>query len=166
LFAVTTGLNIEEALKPFIADHDDYQSILLKALADRLAEALTERMHEKVRTEIWANQPAENLDCAALINEQYRGIRPAPGYPACPDHSEKTKLFRLLDAENNAGMQLTEGFAMLPAAAVCGYYFAHPESRYFVLGQVGRDQLKDYTRRKNCKQEQAEHWLAPNLHLN
>ncbi len=163
LFAVTTGLNIEEALKPFIADHDDYQSILLKALADRLAEALTERMHEKVRTEIWANQPAENLDCAALINEQYHGIRPAPGYPACPDHSEKTKLFRLLDAENNAGMQLTEGFAMLPAAAVCGYYFAHPESRYFVLGQVGRDQLKDYTRRKNCKQEQAEHWLAPNL---
>jgi 5-methyltetrahydrofolate--homocysteine methyltransferase len=164
MFAVTAGLNIETALEPFIADHDEYQSILLKALADRLAEALAERIHEKVRREIWGYATAENLDCAALIGEQYQGIRPAPGYPACPDHSEKTKLFDLLDAPNNADMQLTEGFAMLPAAAVSGYYFAHPESQYFVLGQVSRDQLKDYARRKRCEEAQAERWLAANLH--
>jgi 5-methyltetrahydrofolate--homocysteine methyltransferase len=164
MFAVTAGLNIETALEPFIADHDEYQSILLKALADRLAEALAERIHEQVRREIWGYATAENLDCAALIGEQYQGIRPAPGYPACPDHSEKTKLFDLLDAPNNADMQLTEGFAMLPAAAVSGYYFAHPESQYFVLGQVSRDQLQDYARRKRCDEAQAERWLAANLH--
>ena len=165
MFAVTTGLNIERALKPFQAEHDEYQSILLKALADRLAEALAECMHKKVRTQIWGSNPGEQLDSNALIREEYSGIRPAPGYPACPDHSEKSKIFRLLDAENNAEMQLTEGFAMLPAAAVSGYYFAHPDSQYFVIGQVGRDQLKDYARRKHCKIEQAEHWLAANLHL-
>ncbi len=163
LFAVTTGLNIEQALQPFAAAHDEYQSILLKALADRLAEALAEYMHRKVRTEIWANAAGEELDCNALIREEYSGIRPAPGYPACPDHSEKTKLFGLLNAEENADMQLTESFAMLPAAAVSGYYFAHPDSQYFVIGQVGRDQLKDYARRKHCTLEQAERLLAANL---
>jgi len=164
MFAVTTGLNIEQALKPFEANHDEYQSILLKSLADRLAEALAEYMHREVRTSTWGSDPAEDLDSRALIREEYSGIRPAPGYPACPDHSEKTKIFKLLDASLNAKMELTEGFAMLPASAVCGYYFAHPDSQYFVIGQVGRDQLKDYARRKHCKLEQAEHWLAANLH--
>jgi 5-methyltetrahydrofolate--homocysteine methyltransferase len=163
LFAVTAGLNIEAALKPFAQSHDDYQSILLKALADRLAEALAERMHQLVRKQLWAYAADESLNHNELIAEAYKGIRPAPGYPACPDHSEKTKLFDLLQAEQNAQMQLTESFAMLPAAAVSGYYFGHPDSRYFVLGPVAEDQLEDYVRRKQCTHDEARYWLAANL---
>ena len=163
LFAVTAGLGIEKKIAEFEAQHDDYSSILLKALADRLAEALAERMHERVRKEIWGFAADESLSKQALIKEQYQGIRPAPGYPACPDHSEKKKLFALLDAEYNSNMQLTEGYAMLPAAAVSGYYFAHPESRYFVLGNIVEDQLVDYCRRKGITIEEARRNLVANL---
>ncbi|KAA2286359.1 methionine synthase [Arenimonas fontis] len=162
-FAVTAGLGIEPHLERFHADHDDYRAILLKALADRLAEALAERLHQRVRTEIWGYAADERLDNEALIREQYRGIRPAPGYPACPDHSEKLTLFRLLDAERHAGMRLTENFAMQPAAAVCGLYFSHPDSQYFVVGRLSREQLADYARRKGVPLAQAERWLASNL---
>jgi 5-methyltetrahydrofolate--homocysteine methyltransferase len=162
-FAVTAGLGIEPHLERFQADHDDYNAILLKALADRLAEALAERLHQRVRKEVWGYDAAEALDNDALIAEQYRGIRPAPGYPACPEHSEKATLFRLLDAGANAGMTLTESFAMLPTAAVSGYYFSHPKSQYFVVGRVGKDQVADYARRKGVDLAQAERWLASNL---
>ncbi|WP_425605286.1 methionine synthase [Fulvimonas yonginensis] len=162
-FAVTAGLGIGKHLERFQADHDDYSAILLKALADRLAEAFAERMHERVRREFWGYAPDEALDNAALIAEKYRGIRPAPGYPACPDHTEKTTLFRLLDATANAGIELTEGFSMYPAAAVSGWYFAHPESQYFVVGRLTREQVDDYARRKGWTREQAERWLAANL---
>jgi 5-methyltetrahydrofolate--homocysteine methyltransferase len=162
-FAVTAGLGIEPHLERFRADHDDYSAILLKALADRLAEALAERLHQRVRTDYWGYDAGEALDNEALIAEAYRGIRPAPGYPACPEHSEKRTLFRLLDAERNAGMQLTDGFAMLPAAAVCGYYFSHPKSQYFVVGRVSKEQAADYARRKGVSLQQAERWLASNL---
>jgi 5-methyltetrahydrofolate--homocysteine methyltransferase len=136
---------------------------LLKALADRLAEAFAERMHERVRKEFWGYQPDESLDNEALIKETYTGIRPAPGYPACPDHTEKTALFQLLDAPNNAGIELTEGFAMYPTAAVSGWYFSHPGSQYFVVGRITREQVDDYAKRKGWTREQAERWLAPNL---
>jgi len=162
-FAVTAGIGIEPHVARFEADHDDYNAILLKALADRLAEALAERLHQRVRTEFWGYAADEALDNEALIAEAYRGIRPAPGYPACPDHSEKATLFRLLDAPGNAGMQLTESFAMLPTAAVSGYYFSHPQSRYFVVGRVSKEQLEDYARRKGVSLRQAERWLAANL---
>ncbi|MBI2398917.1 MAG: methionine synthase [Xanthomonadales bacterium] len=162
-FAVTAGIGIEEHVARFEAQHDDYNAILLKALADRLAEALAEALHRKVRRELWGYAAAESLDNEALIAEQYRGIRPAPGYPACPDHSEKATLFRLLDAERNAGVKLTENFAMYPTAAVSGYYFAHPQSQYFVVGRIGKEQVEDYARRKGWTLEQAERWLAPNL---
>jgi 5-methyltetrahydrofolate--homocysteine methyltransferase len=162
-FAVTAGLGIEPHLERFQAAHDDYSSILLKALADRLAEAFAERMHERVRREFWGYQPDEALDNQALIDERYHGIRPAPGYPACPDHTEKTTLFRLLDATANAGIELTEGFAMYPAAAVSGWYFSHPDSQYFVVGRLTREQVADYAKRKGWTLEQAERWLAPNL---
>ena len=162
LFAVTAGLGIEEAQKRLPKD-DDYADIMLKALADRLAEALAETLHHKVRTELWGYDKKEQLNNKALIDEQYRGIRPAPGYPACPDHSEKTKIFDLLDAPGNANMQLTESFAMLPTAAVSGYYFAHPESKYFVVGKLDRDQVQDYAKRKGVSLEQAEKFLRPNL---
>ncbi|KAF1698234.1 methionine synthase [Pseudoxanthomonas jiangsuensis] len=162
-FAVTAGIGIEPHLARFEADHDDYNAILLKALADRLAEALAERLHQRVRTEFWGYDTAEALDNEALIAEKYRGIRPAPGYPACPEHSEKGTLFRLLDAGANAGMTLTESFAMLPTAAVSGYYFSHPQSQYFVVGRVGKDQVADYARRKGVPLAQAERWLASNL---
>ncbi|MCR6686242.1 methionine synthase [Pseudoxanthomonas sp.] len=162
-FAVTAGIGIEPHLARFEADHDDYNAILLKALADRLAEALAERLHQRVRTEFWGYDAAETLDNEALIAEKYRGIRPAPGYPACPEHSEKGTLFRLLDAGTNAGMTLTESFAMLPTAAVSGYYFSHPQSQYFVVGRVGKDQVADYARRKGVPLAQAERWLASNL---
>ncbi|NNK32615.1 MAG: methionine synthase [Xanthomonadales bacterium] len=164
LFAVTAGLGIEEKLTEFEAQHDDYRAILLKALADRLAEAFAEHLHHRVRTEFWGYSADEALDNEALIGEQYRGIRPAPGYPACPDHSEKEKIFRLLDAPGRAGMELTGGFAMLPTASVCGYYFAHPEARYFVLGPVLPDQLEDYARRKDCSIEDVRRLLPANLH--
>ena len=163
MFAVTAGIGIEPHLERFQADHDDYNAILLKALADRLAEAFAERLHQRVRTEYWGYAPDEALDNEALIAERYRGIRPAPGYPACPEHSEKATLFRLLDAERNAGMTLTESFAMLPTAAVSGYYFSHPRSQYFVVGRVSKEQAKDYARRKGVELAQVERWLASNL---
>ncbi|KQO02462.1 MULTISPECIES: methionine synthase [Stenotrophomonas] len=162
-FAVTAGLGIEPHLERFRTEFDDYNAILLKALADRLAEALAERLHHRVRTEYWGYAADETLDNEALIAEQYAGIRPAPGYPACPEHSEKRRLFDLLDAERNAGMILTEGFAMLPAAAVSGYYFSHPQSQYFVVGRVSKEQVADYARRKGVDRAQAERWLASNL---
>ena len=161
-FAVTAGLGIEEAAKK-LPEHDDYADIMLKALADRLAEALAEALHARVRREIWGYAADEALDNQAVIDEQYRGIRPAPGYPACPDHSEKTKLFKLLDAPGRLGMELTENFAMLPTAAVSGLYFAHPLSQYFVVGKIDRDQLEDYARRKNIDSACAEKYLRPNL---
>ncbi|WP_313457620.1 methionine synthase [Stenotrophomonas sp.] len=162
-FAVTAGIGIEPHVARFEADHDDYNAILLKALADRLAEALAERLHQRVRTQYWGYAAGEALDNEALIDEQYVGIRPAPGYPACPEHSEKGTLFRLLDAERNADMQLTESFAMLPTAAVSGYYFSHPQSQYFVVGRVTREQVTDYARRKGVERAQVERWLASNL---
>ena len=162
-FAVTAGIGIEPHVERFEADHDDYNAILLKALADRLAEAFAERLHQRVRKEFWGYDAGETLDNDALIDEQYRGVRPAPGYPACPEHSEKATLFRLLDAGNNAGMTLTESFAMLPTAAVSGYYFSHPQSQYFVVGRVSKEQVEDYARRKGATLAQAERWLASNL---
>jgi 5-methyltetrahydrofolate--homocysteine methyltransferase len=162
LFAVTTGHGIEEAKKK-LPENDDYAGIMLQALADRLAEALAEALHAKVRRELWGYAPDENLSNEDLIKEEYRGIRPAPGYPACPDHSEKVKIFELLDAPGNIGLELTESFAMHPAAAVSGYYFGHPESKYFVVGKVGRDQVEDYAERKGIPVEQAEKYLRPNL---
>jgi len=162
-FAVTAGIGIDGHVARFEADNDDYSAILLKALADRLAEALAERLHQRVRMEFWGYAPDESLGNEDLIAERYRGIRPAPGYPACPDHSEKATLFRLLDAENRAGMHLTESFAMLPAASVAGYYFSHPQSRYFVVGRVSKEQVADYARRKGVSLAQAERWLAPIL---
>ncbi|GAB4139021.1 MAG: methionine synthase [Sphingomonadales bacterium] len=162
-FVVTAGHGIDEKVKAFEAAHDDYQAILLKALADRLAEALAERMHERVRKEFWGYAADENLSNEDLIRERYRGIRPAPGYPACPDHSEKPALFALLDAERQSGVRLTESFAMLPTAAVSGYYFAHPEAAYFGVARIGRDQVEDYAKRRGVDLAQAETWLRPNL---
>ncbi|TKS54078.1 methionine synthase [Luteimonas yindakuii] len=162
-FAVTAGIGLDPHVARFEADHDDYNAILLKALADRLAEALAERLHQRVRMEFWGYATDEALDNDALIAERYRGIRPAPGYPACPDHSEKATLFKLLDAGANAGMTLTENFAMLPTAAVSGYYFSHPRSQYFVVGRVAREQVADYARRKGVSLQQAERWLATQL---
>ena len=162
-FAVTAGLGIGPHVARFEADLDDYNAILLKALADRLAETLAERLHQRVRKEFWGYAADESLDVDALIDEKYRGIRPAPGYPACPEHSEKATIFRLLDPATNAGMQLTENFAMTPAAAVSGYYFSHPGSQYFVVGRVSREQALDYAARKGVALTQVERWLASNL---
>ncbi len=162
-FAVTAGLGIEPHVARFEAEHDDYNAILLKALADRLAEALAERLHQRVRTEFWGYASTETLDNESLIAEKYQGIRPAPGYPACPEHSEKRTLFDLLDAERHAGLSLTESFAMLPTAAVSGYYFSHPRSQYFVVGRLTREQVADYAQRKGITLAQAERWLASNL---
>ena len=162
-FAVTAGIGIEPHIARFLADHDDYNAILLKALADRLAETLAERMHQRVRKEFWGYVADEALDANALIDEQYRGIRPAPGYPACPEHSEKATLFRMLDAMANVDITLTDSFAMYPAAAVSGYYFSHPGSQYFVVGRVSKEQAADYARRKGVDLQQAERWLASNL---
>jgi len=162
-FAVTAGIGIDEHVARFEDDHDDYQSIMLKALADRLAEALAERLHELVRKDLWGYVPDETLDNEALIDEKYQGIRPAPGYPACPDHTEKGMLWQLLEPEKNAGMTITESFAMLPTAAVSGFYFAHPESRYFGLGKIDQDQVEDYAARKGWTMDVAERWLGPAL---
>ena len=162
-FAVTAGLGIEQHLERFRAEHDDYSAILLKALADRLAEAFAERLHERVRKEFWGYANDEALDNDALIAEQYRGIRPAPGYPACPDHTEKRTLFALLDATNNAGIELTEGMAMYPAASVSGWYFSHPRSQYFVVGRLSKEQVEDYAERKGWSVAETERWLASNL---
>jgi 5-methyltetrahydrofolate--homocysteine methyltransferase len=162
-FAVTTGHGLDELVAAFAADLDDYGSIMAKALADRLAEAFAERLHERVRREFWGYAPDEALDNADLIREKYQGVRPAPGYPACPDHMEKQTLFTLLDAERNAGIQLTESYAMLPGAAVSGYYFWHPSSSYFGVGRIDRDQVEDYAHRKGMDVGTVERWLAPNL---
>jgi 5-methyltetrahydrofolate--homocysteine methyltransferase len=162
-FAVTAGIGIEGHVAAFEAAQDDYSAILLKALADRFAEALAEMLHERVRRELWGYAPDERLSNEELIREAYRGIRPAPGYPACPDHTEKATLWKLLDAEAAAGIRLTESFAMYPAASVSGWYFSHPESRYFAVGAIGADQLADYARRKGMPVEEAKRWLAPNL---
>jgi 5-methyltetrahydrofolate--homocysteine methyltransferase len=162
-FAVTAGIGIDEHVERFEQQHDDYNAILLKALADRLAEALAEHMHARVRREFWAYASDEELSNEQLIAEAYRGIRPAPGYPACPDHTEKGKLWELLDVETNIGLQLTESFAMFPTAAVSGFYFSHPEARYFAVGKIDRDQLISYAERKGMSIVEAERWLAPNL---
>ncbi len=163
-FAVTTGIGLEGLVAEFEAAQDDYNAILAKALADRLAEAFAERLHERVRTEFWGYARGESLDNADLIQEKYQGIRPAPGYPACPDHTEKRALFDLLRAESNAGITLTESFAMLPAASVSGFYFWRPEAQYFGVGKIGRDQVEDYARRKGLDVATMERWLSPNLH--
>ncbi len=158
-FAVTAGIGCDKLVAEFEKDHDDYNSIMAKALADRLAEAFAEKMHELVRREYWGYAKDENLGTEDLIKEEYQGIRPAPGYPACPDHTEKTTLFELLKAEDNAHMHLTESLAMTPAASVSGFYFAHPESRYFGLGKISKDQVEDYAKRKNMSVDIVEKWL-------
>jgi 5-methyltetrahydrofolate--homocysteine methyltransferase len=162
-FAVTAGVGIDELVTRFEADHDDYSAILTKALADRLAEAFAERLHERVRKEFWGYARDEALDTEGLIKERFQGIRPAPGYPACPDHTEKGILFDLLGVEQRAGMTLTESFAMLPTASVSGYYFWHPQSQYFGVGKIERDQVQDYARRKAMDVATVERWLATNL---
>ncbi len=162
-FAVTAGLGIGDKITEFKAALDDYSAILLESLADRLAEAFAERLHERVRTEFWGYQPDEDLDNASLIKETYVGIRPAPGYPACPEHTEKQTIWDLLDVQAKTGIELTESMAMWPGAAVSGLYFSHPQSQYFVVGQIGRDQVEDYARRKGWTVNEAERWLAPNL---
>jgi 5-methyltetrahydrofolate--homocysteine methyltransferase len=162
-FAVTAGIGCDELVAKFEKDHDDYNSIMAKALADRLAEAFAEKMHELVRREYWGYAKDEALSNEDLIKEEYQGIRPAPGYPACPDHTEKTTLFELLKAGDNAKMHLTESLAMMPAASVSGFYFAHPQSRYFGLGRISKDQVEDYAKRKGMSLEEAERWLSPNL---
>jgi 5-methyltetrahydrofolate--homocysteine methyltransferase len=162
-FVVTAGVGLDAFVEKREADHDDYTAILAKSLADRLAEALAEKIHERVRTEFWGYNAGEDLSNEALIEEAYPGIRPAPGYPACPDHTEKGTLFDLLDAEKNTGSRLTESYAMWPSASVSGFYFAHPGSHYFGLGKIGRDQIEDYARRKGMSVAEVERWLSPNL---
>ena len=162
-FAVTTGIGIDERVEAFEKQYDDYSAIMLKSLADRLAEALAELLHARVRREYWGYTEDEGLDNEALIAEKYRGIRPAPGYPACPEHTEKGPLFELLQAPLNAGITITESFAMLPTAAVSGFYFSHPESKYFAIGKINKDQVEDYAKRKGMTLEEAERWLAPAL---
>jgi 5-methyltetrahydrofolate--homocysteine methyltransferase len=162
-FAVSTGFGLETLVAEYERDHDDYHAIIAKALADRLAEAFAERLHALVRREYWGYAPGETLDSEAIIDEQYRGIRPAPGYPACPDHTEKPLIWQLLDVESNTGITLTDSFAMYPGAAVCGWYFSHPKSRYFGVGRINQDQVHDYARRKGMDLREAERWLAPVL---
>jgi 5-methyltetrahydrofolate--homocysteine methyltransferase len=162
-FAVTVGHGVEERAKRFEAAGDDYNAILLKALADRLAEAFAEKLHEVVRKDLWGYASAEALSNDQLISEVYDGIRPAPGYPACPDHTEKPELFRLLDASAHTGITLTEGLAMFPTAAVSGWYFAHPKSKYFGVGRITRDQVVDISARKERTVQEMERWLGSNL---
>ncbi|HET9277751.1 MAG TPA: vitamin B12 dependent-methionine synthase activation domain-containing protein, partial [Flavitalea sp.] len=161
-FAVSIH-GIETHLKRFEAQHDDYNKIILQAMADRLAEAFAEMLHQKVRKEYWGYAKEEQLDNEELIKESYQGIRPAPGYPACPDHTEKNKLFAILDATENAGIILTESLAMFPASSVCGWYFSHPESKYFGVGKIEKDQVEDYAKRKGMPVEEIERWLRPVL---
>jgi 5-methyltetrahydrofolate--homocysteine methyltransferase len=163
-FCVTTGHGVDERAAAYEAQGDDYNAIMLKALADRLAESLAEHLHRRVRKEFWGYAPEEALDNEALIRERYRGIRPAPGYPACPDHTEKATLFELLDAPNNCGVTLSENFAMSPAAAVSGWYFSHPQARYFAVGKIGEDQLESLAQRKGMARDELARWLSPNLH--
>jgi 5-methyltetrahydrofolate--homocysteine methyltransferase len=162
-FAVTAGVGIEAHVQRFEQAHDDYSSIMLKALADRLAEAFAERLHERVRREFWGYAPEERFTNDDLIRENYRGIRPAPGYPACPDHTEKATLWQLLDPAANAGITITESFAMYPTAAVSGWYFSHPGSQYYALGKIDLDQVRSYAARKKISLAEAERWLAPSL---
>jgi 5-methyltetrahydrofolate--homocysteine methyltransferase len=162
MFAVTTGLGIEKLIEECKKANDDYAEIMVKALADRLAEAFAECLHHKVRKELWGYQPNENLTSEEIIEEKYQGIRPAPVYPACPEHTEKQKIFELLDA-GKIGIKLTESFAMYPASSVSGYYFSHPQSRYFGLGKIGKDQVEDYAIRKGMSLMEAEKWLRPVL---
>jgi 5-methyltetrahydrofolate--homocysteine methyltransferase len=162
-FAVTAGLGASERVEAFRKDVDDYNAILLEALADRLAEAFAERLHERVRRELWGYAPDERLDSVGLIKERYDGIRPAPGYPASPEHTEKQAIWSLLDVEGTTGMTLTESMAMQPGASVSGIYFSHPESQYFVVGRLGRDQVQDYADRKGWTLAEAEKWLSPSL---
>lgn len=162
-FAVTAGIGIEKWVKRFEDDLDDYKAIMLKIMADRLAEAFAERLHERVRKEFWGYAGNENLSVPELLKEDYQGIRPAPGYPACPEHSEKKTLFNLLNAEENAGITLTENFAMYPAASVNGYYFSHEFSKYFNLGKISAEQVEDYARRKKIPVELAMKYLNQNL---
>jgi 5-methyltetrahydrofolate--homocysteine methyltransferase len=162
-FAVTAGIGIEEHIARFEANHDDYSAIMLKALADRLAEAFAERLHQRFRMEFWPYAADETLSNEDLITEKYRGIRPAPGYPACPDHTEKGLLFEILQATELTGITLTESYAMYPTAAVSGWYFGHPESKYFGLGKIERDQVEDYAQRKGYPFEDMERWLGPVL---
>lgn len=162
-FVVTAGVREAEKVKEFEAANDDYSAILFKALCDRLAEAFAERMHQRVRTEFWGYAADETLTNAQLINEEYRGIRPAPGYPACPEHTEKGALFELLNVPENIGVTLTESYAMLPMASVSGFYFSHPDARYFAVAKIGADQVEDYARRKAWDVATAERWLASNL---
>jgi 5-methyltetrahydrofolate--homocysteine methyltransferase len=159
-FVVTTGVGMEQYIDRFEKDHDDYNSILLKALADRLAEAFAERMHERVRKEFWGYAKAECLENNELIKEIYQGIRPAPGYPACPDHTEKIGLFSLLQATEITGVSLTDSLAMLPASSVSGWYFAHPDAKYFGLGKISIDQVEDISKRKGKTSEEMERWLS------
>ncbi|MFL5772063.1 MAG: vitamin B12 dependent-methionine synthase activation domain-containing protein, partial [Flavisolibacter sp.] len=161
-FAVTIK-GARQHIDRFAAEHDEYNKIMVQILADRFVEAFAECLHQKVRKEFWGYEKNETLTNEELIREQYKGIRPAPGYPACPDHTEKTKLFSLLQVEENIGIHLTESLAMDPPASVCGWYFAHPQSHYFGLGKIGKDQLEDYARRKNMSIEDAERWLRPVL---
>ena len=162
-FAVTAGIGIDEHVERFEKDHDDYSAIVLKALADRLAEALAEYMHERTRQDFWAYAADEQMTNEQLISERYRGIRPAPGYPACPDHTEKGTLWELLDVEASIGLQLTDSYAMYPTAAVSGFYFSHPDAKYFAVGKIDRDQVASFAERKSISVEEAERWLAPNL---
>ena len=162
MFAVTAGLGLEKIISECKSKHDDYSEIMAKALADRLAEAFAECLHESVRKQLWGYVPDENLSNDDLIAEKYSGIRPAPGYPACPDHTEKKLLFELLQAEK-VGIKLTESYAMYPAAAVSGFYFSHPDSKYFGLGKIEKDQVEDYARRKRMPVDEIERWLGPNL---
>jgi 5-methyltetrahydrofolate--homocysteine methyltransferase len=162
LFAVTAGLGIDKIEKRFEAENDDYSGIMFKSLADRLAEAFAEYMHERIRTDLWGYAPNENFTIQELIDELYDGVRPAPGYPACPDHTVKADVFNLLQCDE-IGMTLTESFAMMPAAAVSGFYFAHKEAKYFSVDKIGNDQLEDMAKRRNLPKEYLERWLAPNL---
>jgi 5-methyltetrahydrofolate--homocysteine methyltransferase len=162
-FAVTAGFGVDEHARDFEARHDDYGAIILKALADRLAEATAEYMHEKVRKLYWGYAADEKLSNDDLIAERYHGIRPAPGYPSCPDHTEKAILWKLLDVEHSTGISLTESFAMLPTASVSGFYFSYPQARYFPVGKLGADQAEDYARRKGMSLATVERWLGANL---
>jgi 5-methyltetrahydrofolate--homocysteine methyltransferase len=163
-FAVTTGIGIDEKIAEFDKDHDDYNSIMLKALADRLAEAFAEYLHEQVRKDYWGYASDEAHANEQLIAEDYNGIRPAPGYPACPDHTEKEKLFELLNATASTTIELTESYAMFPTAAVSGWYLSHPESQYFNVGKIDEEQLESYAKRKGMTKEVAERWLSAHLH--
>jgi 5-methyltetrahydrofolate--homocysteine methyltransferase len=163
MFAVTSGIGIENLVEKFEKEHDDYNVILVKAIADRLAEAFAELLHVRARKELWGYAKDENYSNEELIKEKYTGIRPAPGYPAQPDHTEKQIIFSLLDIEKNTGISLTENMAMYPAASVCGLYFSHPEAKYFNTGKIGKDQVLDYHRRKGMSVEEVERWLSPVL---